>query len=284
MKFNSDEIRKAQKERLNGEKRITNNEQNTSLSDLRESVNGVSIDSEIDYLTTHFKELRDKLEEIKMSRVEMVFIFDKSCSCFGTEYETVKGFNEIIKAAKIQKYDDYVTTVLFDETKEIIYDRKPINDVKLFSYVADGLATAIYDAIYSQIKAVERSQRNDNEKLSNTLVVIMTDGIDNASIRFSLSDTKSLIKSKINDGWKFLFLGTMQDAKKLAKSMGIKEENAENYSIQHITDNFKAIQRALDELHETGQISSDWSKPIIDNRKKLSDDQYGKVKKLGNGH
>lgn len=75
--------------------------------------------------------------------LEFVLIVDRSSSCEGKEYDTIKGFEKLIQKQmnKLTK----VTVVLFNRHEEVIYERADIKDVKTFSYCADG-NTALYDA------------------------------------------------------------------------------------------------------------------------------------------
>lgn len=59
---------------------------------------------------------------------EIVFILDRSGSMAGLEADTIGGFNAMI-AKQQQPGNTYVSTVLFDNTSEIIHDRIPLADV-----------------------------------------------------------------------------------------------------------------------------------------------------------
>lgn len=281
MNFNLDEIRRAKEGKSNRDKEIVKRS-GDGLSKLRKdmSISSSNLDDKIKSLTAaNIKSVSKALEEAKKRKTEVIFIFDKSASCEGTEHDTIMGFYDVLKSEKEQGYNDVITTVLFDFETRIVHNRKSLDDRIELNYRADGHSTALYDAVCSTIVNTERRQRGERIR---TLVVIMTDGLDNSSVRYDLESTRELIEKKRRDDWQFIFLGAMINTKYIASGMGIPMVNAENYDYRRIGDNFEAIKNALDGIHETGEIKADWSKPITENRHKLSGGN-GHVKRLGNG-
>ena len=58
-----------------------------------------------------------------------------------------------------------------------------------------------------------------------------------------------------------------KDLTYVATAMGIKPSNVEMYLTSGIKQNFEAVSNALDDMHEKGAISADWSKPIKENNR-----------------
>ena len=280
MNFNLDDIRRA-KEEKNKEKGIVRKGSQEGLSNLRKQMSiSSNVEASIRSLAVETIESVSKaLEKNRKSKVELVFIFDKSTSCIGTEHDTIMGFYDVLNSERTNDYNDLITTVLFGDKTEVIHDRKPLDEKIKLNYEADGRSTSLYDAVCSTIKKIEKKQHGEKMK---TLVVIMTDGLDNTSVYYELDNVRSLIGQKILDGWKFIFLGAMVNSKKIAESMGIPDSCAEDYSYEQISCNFEAIKKALRGIHETGEIEADWSKPITENRHKLVGG-HGPVKRLGSG-
>lgn len=280
MNFNSDEIRKAKEGKNNKDKEIVRKGSNEGLSRLREEMSISSTDDRIRSLTVRsIESVSEALEKSRKRKTEVVFIFDKSASCSGTEHDTIMGFYDVLRSEKAGGYNDIITTVLFDISTTVVHDRKTFDENIKLNYEADGESKSLYDAVCSTIKNVERKQCGEKIR---TLVVIMTDGYDNSSILNDLGNTKQLIEQKRRDDWQFIFLGAMVNSKDVAQSMGIPVDYAEDYSYEQIGDNFKAIKKALEGIHEDGEVKSDWSKPIKENRRRLSGGN-GPVKRLGNG-
>lgn len=165
---------------------------------------------------------------------EVVFILDRSGSMQPLTADTVGGFNSMLGKQKENEGKAYVTTVLFSETNEIVHDRMPIADVpemttKIYSPMG---CTALYDAVGETIKHIESIHKyaRSEDVPDKTLFVITTDGVENASRKYSAQDVKKLIsRHQEKDKWEFIFLGANIDAAAAAKDIGICEERAVNY-------------------------------------------------------
>ena len=171
-----------------------------------------------------------EIEEI----TELVFIIDKSGSMSGFESDTVGGFNAMIEKQKKVAGEVLVSTILFDNYSEVIHDRERISDIKPMT-VDDyrvGGCTALLDAIGDAVHHVENvhkyARREDVPK--HTIFVITTDGMENASHRYTAGRVKNTIKRKTEaDGWEFIFVAANIDAIETADRLGIREERAANY-------------------------------------------------------
>jgi hypothetical protein len=76
--------------------------------------------------------------------------------------------------------------------------------------------TALYDAIGESVNF----QLEQNPK--NVLVVILTDGEENSSQKYTKSDIKKLLKKmEKENGWKIMYLGANQDSFKVANGIGV---------------------------------------------------------------
>ena len=57
---------------------------------------------------------------------EIVFILDRSGSMRGLEADTIGGFNAMLEKQQKEEGEAYLSTVLFDDKTEVLYDRVPI--------------------------------------------------------------------------------------------------------------------------------------------------------------
>ncbi len=206
---------------------------------------------------------------MKKDLVELVFILDRSGSMSGLEKDTIGGFNSMIKRQKETKGQALVTTVLFDDHYELIHQRKQIsnvNDMTTNEYFVRG-TTALLDAIgrsVTQIIACHKKLKND-EIPERTVVVITTDGMENASREYSSAKIKQMIEfQKEKYQWEFIFLGANMDALNTAKDFGISEDRVANYHAdEEGTElNFRVIAETISELRVKKSISSDWKNEI----------------------
>ena len=173
-------------------------------------------------------------EKIKNGITELVFILDRSGSMSGLESDTIGGFNAMIEKQKKQDGECYVSTVLFDNVSEVLHDRVSLTDIKPMTdreYTVRG-CTALIDAIggaIHHIGNIHKYARNEDVP-EHTVFVITTDGMENASHKYSSDDVKKMIeRQKERHGWEFLFIGANIDAVETAAQYGISEDRAVNY-------------------------------------------------------
>lgn len=173
-------------------------------------------------------------EKIKNGITELVFILDRSGSMSGLESDTIGGFNAMIEKQKKQDGECYVSTVLFDNVSEVLHDRVSLTDIKPMTdkeYTVRG-CTALIDAIGGAIHHIGNVHKyaRPEDVPEHTMFVITTDGMENASHKYSSDKVKKMIeRQKEQYGWEFLFIGANIDAVETAARYGISEDRAVNY-------------------------------------------------------
>lgn len=164
---------------------------------------------------------------------EVVFILDRSGSMSGLEADTIGGFNSMIARQKKEEGEAYISTVLFDDRSEVLYDRVPIGKVEPMNdrqYYVRG-CTALLDAIGGAIHHIKNVHRyiREEDRPEKTLFIITTDGMENASTAYDYRKVKKMVEAAKESGWEFLFLGANIDAIEVAGRFGIAPERALNY-------------------------------------------------------
>ena len=206
---------------------------------------------------------------MKNNITELVFILDRSGSMAGLESDTIGGFNAMIEKQKKADGTCYVSTVLFNDESKVIHDRLPLDKVKpmtLDDYTVCG-CTALLDAVGSAVSHISNihkyARREDIPQ--NTMFVITTDGMENASHRYNHHKIKSLIQKKKEEaGWEFLFIGANIDAITAASDIGINPDRAVNY----IADKkgtgvvYDALNDAVCCMRAAAPISESWKRNI----------------------
>ena len=171
---------------------------------------------------------------MKKGLTELVFILDKSGSMADLTDDTIGGFNSMIAKQKEEDGECFVTTVLFSNAAKTLHDRVPLEKIAQMTrrdYCAAG-CTALFDAVGETVRHIETIHRYAREEdiPERTLIVITTDGMENASRKFSGADVRKLVeKAKSEKGWEFLFLAANIDAAESAGSIGIEEDCAMPY-------------------------------------------------------
>jgi uncharacterized protein YegL len=203
---------------------------------------------------------------------EIVYILDRSGSMGGLEADTIGGFNAMMEKQKKTGEKALVSTVLFDDRSEVIHDRVPIDKIEKMTdkqYYVRG-CTALLDAVGGAIRHIGNVHKyiRQEDRPDNTLVVITTDGMENASHKYSQREVKRLIeKHKEGEGWEFLFIGANIDSVETAESMGIDARRAVNYtaSKEGTKKLFRGVGRAVKEASMCeccAEISDSWRNEI----------------------
>ena len=165
---------------------------------------------------------------------ELVFILDRSGSMAGLESDTIGGFNAMLEKQKKQEGACYVSTVLFDNCSEVIHDRLPLEKVPPMTdrdYSVRG-CTALLDAVGDAIHHISNIHKyaRPEDVPAHTLFVITTDGMENASHRWTYEQLRRRIEQQKEQGWEFLFIGANIDAIRTAGRFGIAPNRAVNYN------------------------------------------------------
>lgn len=182
---------------------------------------------------------------------ELVFILDESGSMSGLEDDTVGGYNAVLREHRELPGDATVSTVLFDNRARVLHDRIPIADVrdmKRKDYRPGG-CTALLDAVGGAIsyhKAIQRALP-DGYRAGHVIFVIVTDGYENASRRYSYPEVKRLIEERRESGWEFLFLAANIDVAGEADKLGFDRDCAFSYD---------ATPEGLSEMYDTIRCAS----------------------------
>lgn len=200
---------------------------------------------------------------------EMVFILDRSGSMSGLEKDTIGGFNSLIEKQKKQNGKCYVSTVLFDHETQVIHDRVELADIKPMTeedYFVRG-CTALIDAIGGAIHHIMNIHKyaRKEDVPEHTMFVIITDGYENASHKYSSDQVKKMIEhEKEQYGWEFLFIGANIDAVETAKHFGINEDRAVNYHADELGTEvvYDTISDAFCNLRASMPLSDNWSNKI----------------------
>jgi uncharacterized protein YegL len=173
------------------------------------------------------------MNDMNKNLTEIIFLLDRSGSMAGLESDTIGGFNGFIKKQGQVEGETLVTTVLFDDEYEVLWNGIAANQAKLTEeeYFVRG-STALLDAVGKTILDVgyRFSKTSEEQKPGKIIFVITTDGMENASKEFTYKKVKELIghqQEKYN--WEFIFMGANIDAAKEAESIGITMDNAYNF-------------------------------------------------------
>lgn len=214
---------------------------------------------------------------MKKGLAELVFILDRSGSMSGLESDTIGGYNSLLEKQKQENGECILTTVLFDDRYELLHDRiniKGIMPITNKEYFVRG-STALLDAIGRTIQKIGDAQMHTSpeEQAEKVMVVITTDGMENASREYNYDRVRYMIcRQKEKYGWEFIFLGANIDAVETAARFGISKDRAANYHADSLGTNlnYRVMSDAISSFRNEACMSSNWKKEIDDDYRKRS--------------
>lgn len=186
--------------------------------------------------SSYYYTMEDKIERMigmNTNLTEIIFLLDRSGSMAGLEGDTIGGFNGFVEKQSKLEGETIVTTVLFDDRYEVLWNGMDASEVRLTEKEYDVRGTtALLDAVGKTILDVgHRYSRTGKDRTPGKVIfVITTDGMENASREFTYEKVKELINHQQEKyGWEFIFMGANIDVAKEADSIGISTDSAYNY-------------------------------------------------------
>ena len=174
-------------------------------------------------------------------QVNIRLVLDRSGSMSSCRKETVDSINEYINEIQKESVEGIFTLSIFDsQSIDIPISRIPVREMSTLGYdflVPRG-GTPLYDAIGTAVHDLSNFNYVDNEK---KVLVIVTDGYENASREYSNDAIKRLIEDKTKEGWLIIYLGADHDAFTQSRNMGFELEKTLHYSKGDSRDAFKAV-------------------------------------------
>jgi uncharacterized protein YegL len=165
----------------------------------------------------------------------VVVILDRSGSMQRVKTDTEGGLKAFLDAQTEAPGHTTVSLYQFDDQYDVVYESKPLADVPPYRLLPRG-ATALFDAIGRTVAAVgeQLAALPEDNRPAEVIVVILTDGQENASREYTRAAVKGAItRQQEKFGWKFVFLGADQDAFAVSGAMGIGRDQTLSYGSSH---------------------------------------------------
>ena len=162
---------------------------------------------------------------MKSNLLHICFVLDESGSMYNSVDDVIGGFQKLIDEQKREKNGECIISLYrFSNTVKKDYIGKPVNEVPRLNYSPSG-CTAMNDGIGTAIDEIGKwlSDMDESERPSKNMIVIMTDGKENASREYNFDTVKAKIKHQEEKySWTFVYMGiNLQDLKD-ANRLGIK--------------------------------------------------------------
>jgi Mg-chelatase subunit ChlD len=161
------------------------------------------------------------------------FLLDRSGSMQALLEDVVLGLQEFVREQRLADPQALLTLVQFDseEPHEVILDAEhlaTVDETQATQGFDPRAATPLYDAIATLIAQADRSITDGGDD-ADQIVVIFTDGLENASTNCTRARAFQLIKERRSRGWTFAFLGANQDAFAAGDAIGVAQGNTKNW-------------------------------------------------------
>lgn len=169
------------------------------------------------------------------NKTDITIILDRSGSMDSVKSDTIGGFNSFLSEQQKVEGEASLSLVQFDDQYEVVYLDRALNSADKLTdatFQPRG-STALFDAVGRTINAVGQrlSSLPENERPDKVVLVVMTDGFENASREFNAAKISELINHQRNVyKWEFMFIGANQDAILSARELGIPAGVALTYA------------------------------------------------------
>ena len=211
------------------------------------------------------------------SHAHITIVLDRSGSMNVIARETIAGFNRFVSEQNQPGTNARLTLIQFNGEIETVFSDVPIPDVAPLDekeYRPDG-STALLDAIGHAIEKQSRAPSGE-ENSGQTIIVIFTDGEENASRKYTREEILALIRERREkQHWRFLFLGANQDAIKEAGTIGIAPESSLTFA--HTGKGtelaFTSVSNVVNEWR-TDEASGTFSKDDRKSQERLFNDRH----------
>lgn len=187
------------------------------------------------------------------------FVLDTSGSMHSRRTQTISAYNEYLAGVKADAKEKNQKVLFsltqFNTTTDPVHVAEPIEDIPDLneeSY-APGGGTALLDAVGTTVNAVD-SKIDEHKWRPAVLCVVLTDGEENSSNKFTNEIVKKLIKDKEAQGnWTFVFLGADMDAWEQGATMGFSSANTASYDAGNMAGTMRAVAKSTS--HYSSNVS-----------------------------
>ncbi len=162
---------------------------------------------------------------MKENYVNVCFIIDQSGSMYGSETDVIGGFQKVIEEQRAVKEGKCTVSMFkFEDEVEECFVGKDVNDVGELEYEPGG-CTALNDAVCIAVDRVGEwlAAMPESERPAKNMVVVITDGQENASRLYTHKDARERIQHQTDKyGWTFVYLGANITDATEAREMGFE--------------------------------------------------------------
>lgn len=193
---------------------------------------------------------------MKNNLVHICFIIDESGSMYTSTSDVIGGFNRLIDEQRnLTEGECIISLYKFSGVVTREFIGKPVDIIPSLDYYPGG-STALYDGVGTAIDEIGEwlSNMDESERPSKNIVVIMTDGEENCSFKYSLDQIRDKITHQEEKySWTFIYMGIDLNSFKDSTNMGISLKSLS--SRDNLVDNYAYINQYTTTLRSSGNVS-----------------------------
>lgn len=194
---------------------------------------------------------------MKKGYTHIAIVLDESGSMSSLKRATIDSFNKFLKEQREVPGEATISLIKFSTVVQAQYHFQGIQQAPELndeSYNPNA-TTALYDAEGWTIEYTGKrlAEMLEDERPDKVIIVIITDGMENASTDFTRERIEALIKQQEEVyKWQFVFLGSNQSATMSAQSMGINVNSALTYaaSARGIGETYSMLSKQIGDFRE----------------------------------
>jgi Mg-chelatase subunit ChlD len=162
----------------------------------------------------------------------MTVLLDKSGSMHYMVPAMKEAFNEFMEAQKGYRDQMFVSLYQFNsDGVETNFERLAVDAVGPLRMYTGG-TTPLLDSVGATIQKVAariEQAKLDHDAPDKVIFIVMTDGQENESTRWTKTQIQRLVAEKAQENWEFLFFGAGIDSFAESKAMGMSASDTANF-------------------------------------------------------
>ena len=190
----------------------------------------------------------------------VTLILDETGSMQECKGAAISGFNQYVATLREEPAETRLTLTLFNSKRtEVRYHAVPVervHDLDVETYRPRD-TTPLYDAIGRTLTAARLQVPAESRKLC----VILTDGEENASRRYTRAQIFDMIKAYEDEGWMFLYLGADHDVWAAGEDLGVAEHNRITFLKDDLGQTFECLSVATARYRRSDKSSNGATEP-----------------------
>ena len=169
---------------------------------------------------------------MKSNYIHVCFVIDESGSMYSSKEDVIGGVQKVVDEQKANTNGTCsISLYKFNSSVIECYTFKDVNSIPEFQY-NPSMCTALNDGIGTAIDSIGKklAEMDEDERPEQNMIVIITDGYENASKEYTFEQCKKMIKHQEDKyNWKFIYLGVDLASMEQADRFGFKNQG---YSVR----------------------------------------------------